>query len=53
MIILCILNNKCFLYTNICTNKKCTFILNYSDMFQCKCTIFREFKVVLAMVVNY
>ena len=27
MFIQCILNNKCLLYTNICTNKWCKFIL--------------------------
>jgi hypothetical protein len=26
---------NCLLYTNMCTNKYCKFILNYSDMFQC------------------
>jgi len=31
----CILNNKCLLYTSICTNKYCKFILNYSDMLRC------------------
>jgi hypothetical protein len=35
-------------YANICTNKYCKFILNYSDMFWCQYTIFREFTVVLA-----
>ena len=30
-----ILNNKCLLYNNICTNKWRKFILNYSDMFRC------------------
>ena len=30
-----ILNNKCSLYTNLCTNKYCKFILNYSEMFRC------------------
>jgi len=28
MFIPCIWNNKCLLYTNICTNKWCKFILN-------------------------
>ena len=48
-----ILNNICLLYTNICTNKWCKFILNHSDMFRCQYTIFREFTVLLAKVVNY
>jgi len=26
---------NCLLYTNICTNKYCKFVLNYSDMFRC------------------
>jgi hypothetical protein len=30
-----IIPNNCLLYTNICTNKYCKFILNYSDMFRC------------------
>jgi hypothetical protein len=25
----------CLLYINICANKYCKFILNYSDMFRC------------------
>ena len=32
MFIPCMLYNKCLLYTNMCTNKHCKFILNYSDM---------------------
>ena len=27
--------DNCLLYTNICTNKKCQFILNYSEIFRC------------------
>ena len=27
--------SKCLLFTNICTNKYCKFIFNYSDMFRC------------------
>ena len=27
--------DKCLLYTNICTNKRCQFILNYSEIFRC------------------
>jgi len=38
--------------TNICTIKYCKFILNHSDMFRCQYTIFREFTVVLAKVMN-
>jgi len=44
---------KCLLYTNICTNKWTKFILDYSDMFRCSYTIFREFTVVLVKVMNY
>jgi hypothetical protein len=33
MFILCILNNKCLLCTNICTNKWCKFVLNYSHFY--------------------
>jgi len=43
----------CSLYTNICTNKYCKVILNYSDMFRCQYTIFRQFTAVLAKVMNY
>ena len=35
--------HRCLLYTNICTNKQCKFILNYCDMFRCQYTVFREF----------
>ena len=52
MFVPCILNNKCSLYTNIGTNKYCKFILNYPDMFRCSYTVFWEFTVVLAKVVN-
>jgi len=45
--------NNCLLYTNICTNKYCKFILNYCYMFRCQYTIFRQFTVVLAEVMNY
>ena len=31
----CILNTKCILYTNICTNKWCKFVLYCADMFRC------------------
>ena len=30
-----VLISKCLLFTNICPNKYCKFILNYSDMFPC------------------
>ena len=42
----------CLLHTNICTNKYCKCTLNYSDMFRCQYTIFRQFTVVLAKVMN-
>jgi len=29
------ITNQCLLCTNICTNKQCRFMLNYSDMFRC------------------
>ena len=45
--------NTRLLYTNICTNKYCKFILKYCDMFRCQYTIFREFAVVLAEVMDY
>jgi len=35
MFIPCILNNNCLLYSNMCTDKWCKFMLNYSDMLQC------------------
>jgi len=33
----CLLYTKCslYMYSNICTNKYCKFILNYSDIFRC------------------
>jgi len=37
----------------MCTNEYCKFVLNYSDMFRCQYTIFREFTVVLVEVMNY
>jgi len=45
--------NICLLCTNRHTSKYCKFILNYSDMFLCQYTIFREFTVVLAKVMNH
>ena len=35
MFIPCISNNKCLLCADMCTNKCCKFVLNYSDMFRC------------------
>ena len=37
---------NCLLCTNICTNKHCKFILNYSDMFRC-------LQVILFKVMNH
>ena len=42
-VLLVTVDNECLLCINICTNKWYKFILNYSDMFQCLYTIFREF----------
>jgi len=52
MFIKCILNKKCLLYNKICTTKLCKLILNYSDIFHCQYTLFREFTVMLAKVMN-
>ena len=43
-----IMNYECLLYTNICTNKWCKFVLNYCDMFRCQYTIFMDSTFVLA-----
>lgn len=43
----------CLLCTNIWTNNYGKFILNYADMFRCYYTIFRDFTVMLAKVMNH
>jgi len=53
MFILCILNDKCLLYSNICTNKYCKFILNYSAIFGVNTPSPGSLQVVLANVMNF